>query len=202
MTGDPEDFGVKEAIKTGAFWHLALAMGFRLFAKSGLHVHLIPPLVWRGIDEATGAVLVGLFAFTQVPLRLLAAWAGDRWSMTRIPALASLAGVAACLSMVIGPEGTIWTGVAFVLLFALAESGNLVSWALIGDFYGRRNFATLRGALSFVHSPMALPSPVLLGWVFDQTDGYQWALVPMGGTYATACLFYLLLRRPAKTIVR
>jgi sugar phosphate permease len=179
-THDADEFGVKEAMKTGAFWHLSIAMGFRLFSKSGLQIHLVPLMVWKGIDEITAAALVGLFAFTQVPVRLGAAWVADRWSMT-------------------GPEGSLWTCVAFVLLFALAESGNLVSWALIGDFYGRTNFATLRGALSFVHSPMSLPAPIFLGWVFDSTQSYTLALIPVAGSYVAGCVLYLMLRRPHRT---
>ena len=188
-------------MKTSAFWHLAIATGFRLFSKSGLHIHLVPLMVWKGTDEPTAAVLVGLFAFSQVPIRLGAAWVADRWSMTRIPAFACLAGVSAIAVLLFGPQGSIWTCVAFVLLFALAESGNLVSWALIGDFYGRTNFATLRGALSFVHSPMSLPAPIFLGWVFDQTESYTLALLPVAACYAVACGLYLFLKRPRRAFV-
>ncbi len=198
--GAPEagEFGVGEAVRTVAFWHLSLAMAARLFAKTGLQVHLVPLMVWKGVDEPTAALLVGLFAFTQVPLRVFAGWAGDRWSMTKVPGLACLAGAAALGVLLFGPVGSIWTSVAFVLLFAVGEMGNLVSWAIVGHFFGRNRFATLRGAMSMVHSPFSLAPPVLLGWVFDTTSSYTWAIVPMLGSYLVASALYLLLRPPRR----
>jgi len=190
------EFGVKEAMRTRAFWQLALAMGFRQFAKTGLHVHLVPLMVWKGVDEPGAALLVGLLAFCQVPSRIGGAWLGDRWSMTRTPAFSCLIGVAALGVLVFGPAGPLWTSLAFVLLFALAESGNLVSWALVGHFFGRNRFATLRGAISTVSTPLTLVAPVFLGWVFDQSDSYFWALLPMLGSYLVASLLYASLRPP------
>lgn len=190
------EFGVKEAMRTWTFWHLSLAMGFRQFAKTGLHVHLVPLMVWKGVDEPAAALLVGLLAFLQVPSRIAGAWLGDRWSMTRTPALSCLIGVAALGVLVFGPSGPIWTSLAFVVLFALAESGNLVSWAIIGHFFGRNRFATLRGAISAVSNPLTLAAPVFLGWVFDRTDSYFWALLPMLVSYLVASLLYAALRPP------
>lgn len=192
------EFGVKEAMRTRAFWHLSLAMGFRQFAKTGLHVHLVPLMVWKGVDEPTAALLVGLLALLQVPSRIGGAWLGDRWSMTRTPALTCLIGVAALGVLVFGPSGPIWTSLAFVVLFALAEAGNLVSWAIIGQYFGRNRFATLRGAMSAVSNPLTLAAPVFLGWVFDQTNSYFWALVPMMASYVVASVLYGVLQAPRR----
>ena len=196
-----EDFTVKEALRTPAFWHLAVALGCRMFSKMALHVHLVPLMVWKGLDEQTAALLVGLFALTQIPVRVFGGWVADRWSMTKVPALASLAGIAAVVALLVGKEGSVWTGVLFVLLFALAEAGNIVGWALTGDFFGRRNFATLRGSISMATSPISLPAPTFLGWVFDRTGSYSRALIPVAGFYLLAFFLYMFLRRPRRPVV-
>ncbi len=198
-SGERGEFGVKEAMRTRTFWHLALAMGFRQFAKTGLHVHLVPLMVWKGLDEPTAALLVGVLSFLQVPSRIGGAWLGDRWSMTRTPMITCIIGVAALGVLAFGPSGPIGTSLAFVFLFALAEAGNLVSWAIIGQFFGRSRFATLRGSISMVANPMSLVAPVFLGWVFDQTGSYYWALLPMTVSFAIASLLYGLLRPPDQT---
>ena len=195
---EPEDFTVRGALKTSAYWHLALAMGARSFSKSLLHVHLVPLMVWKGLDERTAALLVGLFAFSQIPLRISAGLAADHWSVTRVPALAMLAGVCAVATLLFGKEGSVWTGVLFVVLYALAESGNTVSWAIVGDFFGRQNFATIRGGISLIHMPIALPAPTFAGWVFDRTLSYQRALLPVVGFYLLASLLYWTLHSPRK----
>ena len=194
---DPE-FTVKEAVRTVAFWKLAGAIGIRLFSKSGLQVHLIPLLVWKDMDEQSAALLVGLLAVSQVCARLLGAWAGDRWSATKVPMLASLAGVGAVAVVMLGPPGQVWVGVLFVVLYALGESGNLVSWGLIAEFYGRRNYGSVRGIMNFVQSPLSLPAATWLGWMFDQSGSYQLALIPLAVAYGCSALLYSGLKRPGR----
>ena len=193
-----EDFTVREAMRTGTYWHYVVAVGFRLFAKTALHVHLVPVMVWKGIDEQTAAFLVGFFSFSQIPLRIGAAWAGDRWSMTKVPALSAFAGVGAVAVLLYAPDGKLWTGALFVLFFAMAEAGNLAGWALIGTFFGRRNFGTIRGSVSLFQSMISLPSPVFAGWAFDRTLSYTWAMIPLGGFYLVAGLLYWVMRRPRR----
>jgi sugar phosphate permease len=190
------DFTVREALRTSALWQLSAALGARVFGKSLLHIHLVPLMVWKGIDEQTAALLVGLFAFCQIPLRIGAGLLGDRWSINRVPALTMLVGVATVSVLLWGTPGSVWTGVLFVVLFALAESGNTVSWAIVGDFFGRRNFGTIRGAVSFIHMPLSLPAPTIGGLVFDRTGSYSRALLPALAFYLLASLLYWTLRRP------
>jgi len=195
----PSDFSVRDALRTGTFWHLAMAIGARQFSKQSLMVHLIPLLVWKGIDEPSAALLLGLFAFSQVPMRIVSATIADRWSMTKVSALAAMAGVGA-VTVLLLPEndllGLLGTGVLFALLFALAETGNSPGWAVIGQFFGRRSYATIRGSVSFVQSAVSLPAPVLAGWVYDTTQSYQLALLPVAGAYLTAALLFWVLRNP------
>jgi sugar phosphate permease len=192
-----EDFAVREALATRSFWQLALAIGARQFSKQVLSVHLIPLLVWKGIEEQAAAVLLGLFALFQIPLRIGAAQLADRWSMPKVAGLSALCGVGAVAVLLLGEEGA-WLGVGllFAFLFALAETGNSAGWAAIGDFFGREKYATIRGAVSLVHSVISLPAPVLAGWIYDTTESYQLALVPVAASYAIAFGLFWALRRP------
>ena len=125
--------------------------------------------------------------------------AGDRWSATKVPALASIAGLGAVLVAMLAPTGQVWIGALFVVLFALGESGNLVSWGLIAQFYGRRNFGSLRGLINFVQSPLSLPAATWMGWMFDRSGTYTVALVPLAVAYAISAALYLSLRAPKPT---
>jgi sugar phosphate permease len=196
------DFTVRDALRTGTFWHLAMAIGARQFSKQSLMVHLIPLLVWKGIDEPTAALLLGLFAFSQVPMRIVSATIADRWSMTKVSSLAAMAGVCAVVVLLV-PEGELLglgllgAGIVFALLFALAETGNSPGWAVIGQFFGRSSYATIRGSVSFVQSAVSLPAPVIAGWVYDTTRSYQLALLPVAAAYLTATILFWVLRDPA-----
>ncbi len=190
------DFTVKQALHTMPFWRMAIAVGVRLFGKSALQIHFVPLLVWKGLGEQDAGVLVAVLAIGQIPARLVGAWLGDRWSMTRVPSLAALGGVGAVAVLLFGPQDSAWVGVLFALLFACGEGGNLVAWGLIGDYYGRRNYATLRGMVNLISSPLSLPAATWMGWVFDSTGSYSGALIPVAVGYTLSFLLYTGLKRP------
>ena len=191
------EFVLGQALRTRAFWQLSLAIGARLFSKHALMIHLIPLLVWRGLDEPTAALLLGASMGLQVPLRTGAAWVADRWSMTRVAALAALCGVVSVVVLLNGEDGWIFIGVLFVVLFALAETGNSPAFAVIGDYFGRNSYGTIRGSVSFVQNVISLPSPVVAGWLYDTTQSYQLALIPIGVSYLIAFLLFWTVRPPA-----
>lgn len=193
-----EDFTPGEAFRTPAFWHLAFAVGTRQFSKQSLMVHMVPLLVWKGFDEPTAALFVGLFAFSQVPLRIGAAFVADRWSMTKVPGLSALAGVGAVAVLLFGEQAWLGTGLLFTLCFALGETGNSPAWAVIGNFFGRSSYATIRGTTGFAQSLISLPAPVVAGWIFDTTQSYQLALLPIAAAYFVSFLLFWSLRRPHK----
>jgi len=192
------DFGVKDALRTPSFWQLAGAIGMRQFSKQVLLVHLIPLLVWKGFEEGAAAVLLGMFAFFQLPLRIGAARLADRWSMTRVSALSALGGIGGIVALLIPGDDWVINGLGFVFFFALAETGNSPGWAAIGDFFGRSRYATIRGYISLVQSAFSLPAPVVAGWVYDTTQSYYLALLPVGFSYLVSFVLWWTLRRPAQ----
>lgn len=197
-----DDFVVRQAIRTVTFWNLAIAIGARLFSKNALLVHLIPLLVWKGFDEQTAAIFLSLFALLQIPLRIVAAYVADRWSMTRVSALAAMSGVCAAGVLLLGEHGWVGTGLLFVLFFALGETGNSPAWAVIGTFFGRANYASIRGSVSFVQTAISLPAPVLAGWIYDTTQSYQVALLAVVGAYLTAFTLFWVCRPPRPLALR
>ncbi len=105
------------------------------------------------------------------------------------------------MALLLGKEGSVWTGVLFVFFFALSETGNVATWAIIGDFFGRKRFATLRGGISLVQAVVALPSATFAGWVYDRTMSYRGALIPVAFFYILASLLYWTLKRPRRPTV-
>ena len=84
----------------------------------------------------------------------------------------------------------------FVLLLAFAESANPLNWAIMGDFFGRRSFATLRGWQHLPDQLMSMSTPVWMGFVFDRTDSYFWSLLPLAGIYGLSAIFFWVLPAP------
>ena len=192
-----EEFTVREALRTRTYWILAVAIGLRLTAQSALMVHLIPILVSRQVDEGVGASLLALMALARLPSMIGAGWLADRWSRPKVSALSMVAGVLAAGAAVWGPDG-LRTGVAFVLLFAVAQASNSITWALIGQFFGRRSFGTLRGGVTMVQSLMSTGGPIAAGWVFDRWGDYTNALLGVVALYMISAVVFWRLREPVR----
>ena len=190
-----EEFTAGEAFRTPAFWLLAAFHGLRNVPYGGVSVHLVPLMVWKGLDQPTAAFLVGLMAFSTVIVRPLTGWLGDRWSKQKIGAMGvSLGGLG--LFVLTYSDGGFWYMVLFVILFSFGDAINSVTWALVGDFFGRKQFATIRGWIGMIQSLAAMPAAVFTGWIYDQTQSYTYALIPFIGIYGLAGLVLWQAPRP------
>ncbi|MDP7240654.1 MAG: MFS transporter [Dehalococcoidia bacterium] len=189
------DFTTREAIRTPTYWLLAVAIGLRISGFSGLFVHLVPLIVWKGQTEATGAFIVVAISFVSIPVRVFLGWIGDRWATQKILGITNFLGVAS-LAILLLSGGQLWQLLIFATLFAAPLSGGGLCWALIGDLFGRKSFATLRGGTMAVSSFMSMGVPVFAGWVYDASGSYYSALIPMIGMYLMAALLFWQLPRP------
>jgi MFS family permease len=194
---EPEEFTASEAIRTPAFWLVAAFHGLRNIPYAGVSVHLVPLLVWKGLDEHTAAFFVGLTAFSAVIVRPLTGWLGDRWSKQNIGAMGVILGGLGLVVLTCS-NGALWTMVLFAILSSFADGVNSVTWALVGDFFGRNHFASIRGWMGTIQSFVAMPGAVFTGWIYDQTHSYTYALMPFIVIYALAGLALWQAPRPRK----
>ena len=193
---DSLDFTVGEALRTRAYWFLLLGTVFRQTAKSALTVHLVPILVWRGSDALTAGWLVSLWLFASVPARIGFGWIGDRLPKGRLLATGMSLEVVAVLLLLVG--GNLGILLLFVVLAGVAEGASPLNTAAIGDFFGRRFFATLRGVVTLSYSWVAMGSPVLAGWWYDRTGDYGLALLVVAIFYGASALAFSVMRKPAR----
>jgi MFS family permease len=194
----------REALRSPAFWLLAAFHGLRNVPYSGVTVHFVPLLVWKGLDEPKAAFIVGLTALCTVIVRPLAGWIGDRRSKQTIGAAGVFLGAIGLAVLAYG-SGAMWALVLFAILFSFGDGINSVTWALVGDYFGRRHFATIRGWISMLQSVASIPGAVFTGWVYDRTESYTYALLPFVVAYGLAGLILCRLpapERPARPAVR
>ena len=192
------DFSIGEALRTSTYWLLAVSIGFRLTGQQVLMVHIVPILVSRGVSEVVAAgLLVPMMSLLRLPSVIGFGWFSDVWSRQRVASLSMFCGTLAAAVAIWGPDGLV-TGALFVLLFALAQGSNAITWALVGQYFGRTKFASLRGGMSLIQSIMSFGTPIAAGWIFDTTGSYAYALAGVGLAYFMSAAIFWLLKTPMR----
>jgi len=196
------EFSVREAMRTSTYWVLFSALTFRILVTVALTVHFVPLLVWKGMNEATSAYLVSLFAFGTIVISLISGWLGDRWNKALICGVGVLPAAGAVLALILGQSRI----ALYSLPIGLAVTMGTVplNWALIGDFFGRRSYGMLRGIMGIGYGLGTFLSPIYAGWIFDQSGSYQIALWTFFFILLLASIFFTLLyhwsKRPFRNL--
>jgi MFS family permease len=191
-TGQPAVPGmnVGEALRHASFRWLVLAFWLTTISTIAVGVHLLPYLQDRGYDATFAATVTGLVGAMQVAARLLMAPFGNR-ANPRI--FAATMFVLQPLSLLVLLLFRSTAGVLlFVVLFGAQRGLNTIARpALIGDLYGRAQFASIAGVLQFAISLAQAAAPVGAGAAYDVLHSYEpilWTLVAVSALAVAAVL--------------
>ncbi|MBM2803997.1 MAG: major facilitator superfamily 1 [Deltaproteobacteria bacterium] len=181
------DVSARDALKTLAFWALAFSMLVRVGTQSTLMVHFIPIMVWKGMSQERAAVLLSAFALLNLLFHFLLGWIADRVNKPRLLSLWMIFPLSAIVILIVGESSlSLWL---FAILYSALDAAFPVTWAISGDFFGRKHFATIRGNMTFCYMWGSALGPVIAGHVYDQTQGYESVL---WGSVVTLSLSMLL----------
>jgi MFS family permease len=191
----PEEYSLRQTVRSWAFWNLTGGTALRLLAKTGATVHLLPIMASKGVSAQTAAFLLGGQLFLTVPLYLVLGWAADRFPKPSVLMWASLAGTASFALLALP-----WHGMGvllpFVVLFAMCDASAPTNWAVVGEYFGRQTFSRLQGYIQLANFPGALGAPVFLGWWYDHHHSYAFPLWIYTGVSLVGALTFAVLKRP------
>ncbi len=193
------EYTLRQTLRTHQFWLLAFATSFRALCSSAVLVHFVPILVWKGYSQTQGAYFLGIIALCGMPTHLLIGWLGDRVYKPRLMAGFMVLG---SLSLYLIFQGTqTWQLWIAVLLFSVFEGLFPVTWATVGDFFGRQNFAKIRGSMSFLYSWGSVLGPVIAGSIYDRTQSYAALFWILSITCWITAALYAVLFPPKPSIL-
>ncbi len=188
------DSTIGTAMRSAVFWIIVLSMTARMTAYSTISVHFVPLMVWKGLSEEQGAFLLGAFASLNFLSHFLLGWIADSINKPRLLAACMLA-PALTVPLLIWGE-TIWPLWIFTVFFSLLDSSFPILWATVGDFFGRKYFATIRGTMTFFYMWGSVVGPVLAGVIYDRSQSYEVMLWVLFGLLVVAALLNALLIKP------
>jgi MFS family permease len=190
------DVTVAEALRSFAFWGSVLAAGIRNGCYHAISVHFIPLMVWKGLSQAEAAFLLGAYAFLGMATTLLLGWYADNTNKPRLTAWILFAAAAAMLLPIFGNSFLALS--LFTVLFAAVETTFPLGWAIVGDLFGRKHYAKIRGYMTLFYTWGGVIGPVLAGAIFDRWATYEPLLWSLIGVFILAGVFFASLSRTWK----
>jgi MFS family permease len=189
------DFTLREALRTSAFWFITAATAIRIIILSAINVHYVALMVWTGMSEQRAAFFLAAQAFMALPSHILFGWLGDKVDKPKLMAGCMLLAMASMI--LLGVVQTEWAILLFTALFSTVESTFPVNWSTVGEYFGRKNFAKIRGSMSFVSTWGSVIGPVIAGLVYDQTKSYELLIWSSVGLLLLASVLYAMVKKPS-----
>jgi MFS family permease len=111
-----------------------------------ISTHFIPMMIWKGMSQQQATLLLSSFAFLGFTSTLLFGWLADSINKPRLVSLILFTTGASILLPIFA--GSMAMLLLFTLLFTTVEATYPVAWAMVGDIFGRKHFAKIRGYMS------------------------------------------------------
>ncbi|HEX9719119.1 MAG TPA: MFS transporter [Ramlibacter sp.] len=191
------EFSAREALRTRAFWLLALAHGFALLVVSAVNVHAISHMKeGLGYSLAQASLVITLMTVSQAGGVLLGAALGDRWEKRHV--------AAAC--MLLHMSGLLMLTYAFhplmVGAFAVMHG---VAWGLRGpfmqairaDYFGLQAIGMIMGLSAFIISIGQVAGPLVAGVFADLAGNYRGGFTMLAVVAGSGSLLFMLAKKPA-----
>jgi MFS family permease len=191
---------LREAMKTFVFWLFVIGMTVRVGVYSTISVHFVPLMVWKEQTQEYAAFLLGAFAFLNWAAHFVIGWIADAVNRPKLLTFCMLVATGALQSLIWG-EG-VWPLWLFAILFTAIDASFPIVWATIGDFFGRKSFATIRGTMSFFYTWGSVLGPVTAGALYDREQHYFSTLWGLSAMMLVGAGLTALLIKPWNSVRR
>ncbi|MQG21198.1 MAG: MFS transporter [SAR202 cluster bacterium] len=196
ISGEAE-YTLMQALKTPAFWFLAIVLGLRQLAIGAIALHQVPFLVGIGIRTEIAATVLGMTGVISILGRFGFGWLAEKISTRYVMAITM--GLVALGSFVLANVGTWWHLFFFVPIYAVGWGGGAtLMFALRAEYFGRKAFGTISGAMDAIQMFGLVLGPVFAGLVYDLTESYYPAFITFAISAALAALTMVFIRPPER----
>jgi cyanate permease len=192
------EFGLREAMKTKAYWILIVCFGANFFIMTSFNTHCIPFLTEMDIDPVIAGEMMGIMLLFTIPSRFIGGVFADRVRKNRINLLVGLPFFLQAIGFgaFLANQSPV---TVYVLLILYGIAHGLPTPLLIvsiSRYFGRKAFGSIFGTCFLFGSPFALFSPIIVGWIFDTTESYRIAFILFTGFALFTTLMFIFLRPP------
>lgn len=175
--GATEGFSVKDALRTRAFWGIALVVTISGGTVHAVTVHVMPYLISVDFTRGEASLVASLLVLISTVGRFGFGWLSNRIDNRYLLSLGMISQGAGMLFL-LGAKTLGWAMI-FVVLFAAYGGVITLRLTLQAKYFGRRAFGAIQGAFMGIMTVGAIASPFLTGWCFDVYGDYRLAWIVM-----------------------
>jgi len=168
---------IGQALRTRAFWLLALAMSLVGFGSTAIIVHQVVYVTEAaGLSDGEAAVVAMMMPMVSLTGRLGFGWLADYRDKRQVLAASYVLLGLGILLLAAAREP--WQLLFFLVVFSPGWGGSIaVRPAFQAEYFGLRAFGALQGLMFTVSTLGSVAGPVFAGWVHDSSDTYRQAFV-------------------------
>jgi len=189
----------EEALRTSAFWLLAITFGIASIGVTGLNLHIYSYVTDLGHAPVVAASVMSVIASMQLASPLAWGFLTERID-ARYAAMIRFVvqGIGLGLAIISGNLVCLYVG---FFLYGIGLGGNMVLpdilWA---HYFGRRSLGKIRGMGIFISQVLAAVGPPFFGFLFDITGGYGLSFAIFGIVLMISAILSLMLRPPRSAV--
>ena len=172
-TNDEYDFTLRQALRTRAFWLLAIGLALGNLGQAATGTHLYLHLEnGVGLSPQTAAFVWSVASVTNIPMRLIGGFFGDR--LPKHFVLAGASGLMALSTLVLGLSSSLSGAMAFAVVYGIGWGLRTpVMNSIQGEYFGRKSQGIIRGWLQSITVPVTIAAPILVGHIADVQGTYR-----------------------------
>jgi MFS family permease len=192
------DFTVKEAVKTRAFWFMALGHGTSLLIVGAVLVHLVLYVNGQlGYSLTVAGLIVSLMTAMQIVGLASTGFLGDKIDKRVI--VITCMGLHAVGMVLLAYAQNIWMVIGFAVLHGIAwgTRGPLMQ-AIRADYFGVTHFGKIMGWSSLIVMLGMAIGPIYAGYMADRTGNYQVGFTTLAIAAVFGAIFFMLARHPGR----
>ncbi|WP_227936742.1 MFS transporter [Alkalihalobacillus deserti] len=193
-----EDWTLKQATKTVAFWSILICVGIPALVNTGITFHLISILGESGLTPQIAATVLSLMAIVGFPISFISGFILEKVKTNLL--LVTIFILEILLLIILLYTNKVSVAILFGLLWGVANGIERITLNIIWpNFFGRKYLGSIKGVAVTVTVIASSFGPLPLGIGYDMCQSYTQILLlllvfPVIGLF---CAF--LTKKPKKT---
>lgn len=189
------DLTAAQAVRTPAFWLIALGHGFTSMVILAIMTYLGLMMVEKGFQLLNASLVITVYTAVAMAFQLVGGYVGDR--VPKRLALSFFTMLQAGGVLVLVFADTLLLFYLFAVLFGMGFGGrNPLTVAIRADYFGTASFGKILGLSTVPMNALLLIAAPFTGWMYVTQGTYANAFLILAGLNVLGALCFLAARRP------